>query len=214
MTDQKKSQAQEIKFSIKNKYLNNFDLNYIFNPFESSKAEKYIMDFKKNEINIVNTYFYKNISIQKELNLNCYYNFYFTENNLEFIIRFHKALIQEKQFNFLKSFFSVSFTKFILILLHLIQNDFNESLLRNEEKYKNICDYLKSESSKLIEIFENIKDDTEKKSCEYLKIKISNIFNVNIKGKEESVENGIPLKTKTSLKIKEKFKKKNRRFYQ
>ena len=208
LTDQKKSQAQEIKFSIKNKYLNNFDLNYIFNPFESSKAEKYIMDFKKNEINIVNTYFYKNISIQKELNLNCYYNFYFTENNLEFIIRFYKALIQEKQFNFLKSFFSVSFAKFILILLHLIQNDFNESLLRNEEKYKNICDYLKSESSKLIEIFENIKDDTEKKSCEYLKIKISNIFNVNIKGKEESVENGIPLKTKTSLKIKEKFKKK------
>ena len=94
--------------------------------------------------------------------MNYYYNFYFTENNLEFIIRFYKALIQEKQFNFLQSIFFVPFTKFILILLYLIQNDFNESLLRNEEKYRNICDYLKSESSKVIEILENIKDDIKK----------------------------------------------------
>ena len=75
ITDKIKTQNQEIKFSVKNKYLKEFDLNYIFIPDNISSAEKYILDFKKEEVNLINTYFYQSISIQKSLELNCYFNF-------------------------------------------------------------------------------------------------------------------------------------------
>ena len=39
ITDKIKTQNQEIKFSVKNKYLKEFDLNYIFIPDNISSAE-------------------------------------------------------------------------------------------------------------------------------------------------------------------------------
>ncbi len=75
ITDKIKTQNQEIKFSVKNKYLKEFDLNCVFIPDNISSAEKYILDFKKEEVNLINVYFYQSISIQKTLELNCYFNF-------------------------------------------------------------------------------------------------------------------------------------------
>ena len=48
----------EIKiFYLKDKYLNNLDMNYYINPNDKSKAQRYIQNFKNDEIKLYNKYY-------------------------------------------------------------------------------------------------------------------------------------------------------------
>ena len=215
ITDKIKTQNQEIKFSVKNKYLKEFDLNYIFIPDNISSAEKYILDFKKEEVNLINTYFYQSISIQKSLELNCYFNFYFTNKNLEFEINFCKNLIKNVNFSILISPFLMTTIKYFLILIHLIKYEFKESNLIKEELYKYNVNYFDSQSFGLVSELDNsiITDNTQKKYCDILKNELSKTFNINIYGsnilnekKDETKKN------KNKEKFRDKFKKMNKDF--
>ena len=214
-TDKIKFQNHQIKFSIKNKYIKCFDINYIFNPKYISKAEKYLMDFKKDDINIINTYFYNSISIQKSIDLNCYFNLFFTEKNLEFVLQFYKALLKYESYSILQSSFLILFSKYILILLYLIENDFKSSPLKNEEKYKYNYNYFDSLSLNLVTTLDQceLKDNSLKQICSILKNRISKIFNINIQGaREENEKEKKDKKNDLKNKMKQKFKNKNKEF--
>ena len=214
-TDKIKFQNQQIKFSIKNKYIKCFDLNYIFSPKLISKAEKYLMDFKKDDINIINTYFYNSISIQKSIDLNCYFNFFFTEKNLEFVLQFYKALVKTVRFVILRSPFLMLLTKYLLILIYLMENDFNSSPLKKEEKYKYNFNYFDSVSLNFVLTLDQdeIKDNLFKQFCLILKQRIAKFFNINIQGgSEENEKEKKDKKNDLKNKFKERFKNKNKEF--
>ena len=215
LTDKIKLQNQQIKFSIKNKYIKCFDINYIIDPKYISKAEKYLMDFKKDDFNITNTYFYNSISIEKSIDLNGYFNFFFTGKNLEFILQFYKALLKVESFSILHSSFLMLFTKYILILIYLMENDFNSSPLSKEEKYKYNYNYFDSLSLNFVSTLDQyeLKDKTFKQFCQILKKKISKFFNINIQGsREENEKEKKDKKNDLKNKFKEKFKNKNKEF--
>ena len=65
MTNKIVQNDEQIKFSLRNEYIKQFDLDYILNPSDISSAERYIIEFKKNEVSLLNNYFYDSFDIFK-----------------------------------------------------------------------------------------------------------------------------------------------------
>ena len=73
----------EIKiFYLKDKYLNNLDMDYYINPNDESKAQRYIQNFKNDEIKLYNKYFSNASKITFDFLENPYVKILLNKDNL------------------------------------------------------------------------------------------------------------------------------------
>ena len=202
----------QVKFSLKNEYIKQFDLDYILNPSKVSSAERYIIEFKKNEISLLNNYFYDSFEILKELNTNCFYNFYYYNNNLQFIINLTNKLISNEQYKELSDKILLNIAKLIIIFIYVDKN-----MIKEEVKKVN-KDFHSQIEKQLYQLLSNLKneliksnDEFKKSIYKYLEINISKYLCIDIKENEikniKKTEDEVKQK-KNNKKILEKFKKK------
>ena len=203
----------QVKFSLKNEYIKQFDLDYILNPSDISSAERYIIEFKKNEVSLLNNYFYDSFDIFKELNTNCFYNFFYYNNNLQFIINLANKLISNEQYKDLSDAILLNISKLIIIFIYVDKNMLKEEV---KKANKDFHSQIENQLNQLLfnlknELIKSSNDEFKKSIYKYLEINISKYLCIDIKQNE--VENikiaGDDIKKKNnSKKILEKYKKK------
>ena len=211
------SHDQKRFYSIKDKYLNNFDTNYILSPASISKAEEYLGNFKKNKVSIFNRCFYNFNKFETALNETIYNKIFGEEETIDFIMDSIIKLIKEKEYIELRSYFLNTLLNYFDIFYCVVYKncndfknnldnkieDFIETISQNnlEEPYKSYCDLIiekvkgnnnKEESNKKKEL--NINNDINKSLKEKYKSnnkKIWNKINININDDEKTNENEI-----------------------
>jgi len=203
----------QVKFSLKNEYIKQFDLDYILNPSDISSAERYIIEFKKNEVSLLNNYFYDSFDIFKELNTNCFYNFFYYNNNLQFIINLADKLISNEQCKDLSDAILLNISKLIIIFIYVDKNMFKEEVKKDNKDFHS---QIEKQLNQLLfnlknELIKSSNDEFKNSIYKYLEINISKYLCIDIK--ENEVENikiaGDGTKKKNNnKKILEKYKKK------
>ena len=84
-------------FFLKDNYLNNLDMNYYINPKDKSKAQRYIMEFKKDIVQLSNNYFFNPSKLTFDLFMINYEKILLDRNNLELIIQVIEKLLSNNQ---------------------------------------------------------------------------------------------------------------------
>ena len=135
MTDKIIQNNEQFKFSLKNIYLKDIDLDYLLSSNSTSNAERYINDFKKKEVSILNYKFYEPFSIQKSVNFNNYYYFFYFNNNIQFLLDFSIKLVSKKKYQSITKYFLLSVFKLVLIFLYVDKNMTNEELKSSQEDF-------------------------------------------------------------------------------
>ena len=92
ITDNKVNDETKL-FYLKDKYFKKFDINYYFSLQNKSSAQRYILAFKKDIINLYNTYYYNPSKLTFDLFEIVYEKLLLNKNNLELIINIVERLI-------------------------------------------------------------------------------------------------------------------------
>ena len=184
-SDQKKN------YSIKDDYLQKVDTNYILSPTSRATAEKYLYNFKKDNVSIFNKYFYKVNKYEEGLSEKIYENILFKKENFDFIIQIIGRLINREEFSELQPYF-----------LNILLNYFDVFLELDNKNFREFKDFHKKEIDKLIALISNnnLKNEFYKSYCNLI------IQKVNPQKQEEeknsTPENGKKL---NFLKLKKKL---------
>ena len=152
---------QKKNYSLKDNYLSKFDTNYILSPTGKAKAEKYLYDFKKNEVSIFNRCFYNVNKYETVLTEEIYkkiFSINSDKNSIEYIFEWIIKLIKDETYielrpfflntllNYFDVFLGVDFQNFKIIRFELKNkmNAFIEEISKNnlEEPYKSYCDLI------------------------------------------------------------------------
>ena len=212
MTNKTIQNNGQFKYSLKNIYLQNFDNDYILSSMDMTNAQRYIIDFQKQDISLLNYYFYEPLKIEKKLNIHIYNNFFYYNNNIEILIKVAINLISNIEYKFVSELFLLSILKLILIFMYIDKNIITDELKKEKEEfYKNVKYQINQLLDKLNDI--NITNDEDKKLLyKFLEIKILNYLNVEKKENEED-KNQIKEENKKKFherkkKLFEKYKKK------
>ena len=204
----------QVKFSLKNEYIKNFDVDYILDPLSQSKAQQYIIDFKKKEISLLNNYFYESFEIMKELYIQSYYNFLYYNNNIQFIINFAIKLISNLEYKSISDIFLLIIIKLILIFIYIDKNIIGEIYKKDKNNFYLEINTLLNKLLNILNSNINLIVDEDKKSIyQYLQINILKYLNIEIKeNQKESINENKKNNKKLIEKYKKKFKEKNLEF--
>ena len=155
---------QKMNFSIKDDYLSNIDTNYILSPYSRATAEKYLYNFKKNNISIFNKYFFKVNKYEDKLSESIYQKIFFTEDNMNFIFDVIIKLIKNDEFSELQPYF-----------LNVLLNYFDVFLEVNYESIKTLRNNQKAKIDELIDKISdnNLKDEFYKSYCDLIIQKVN-----------------------------------------
>ena len=152
-------------YSLKNVFLNHIDLDYVSNSLLIFNLIKF---FNSKKISILNTFFFPSPLIQFQLDLNCYFNFYFNEKNEIFFENFEIFFD-----DFCGNLFLNTIFKFIIVFMK-----FNKFLFKNNNKFNlQILNYENNVIKKYQNYFKNNFDKINKKFinlCEYFNKQIEN----------------------------------------
>ena len=176
------SKNQLKKFSLKKNAFKYCDIDYIIDYEQRMNAIQYILDFKADSHNILNTFISNSLTIQEKLN-NKIYETVFCKNNLEYLINFYQVLISNNNYSLFTDIFFFTISKFICTYIKIKDKNINE-------EYKN----------KIIEIINNNKlECNNSKIIQYIKKLLSDedIIKENKNNLFEKAKN-----------LKEKYKKK------
>ena len=80
-------------FYLKDSSLNYLDMNYYISSYDKSKAQRYILEFKKDVISLYNNYYFNPSKLTFEFFKKTYEKIFLNENNLEFIIKIVERLL-------------------------------------------------------------------------------------------------------------------------
>ena len=145
----------EIKiFYLKDKYLKNLDLDYYINPNEKSKAQRYIQNFKSDEVKSYNKHFINTSKLTFNFNENIYGKILLNKENLELFQKMIERLNQSN--DDLLEFDRRSLRNSLLpILLNFLSNfslintkDFIEFKIENKEIITDIKNMLVNDLEK------------------------------------------------------------------
>ena len=209
MFNSTKTNDQKVNYSIKDNYLSNIDTNYILSPKGKAKAEKYLFDFKKNQISIFNRCFY-NVNKYEAILTEEIYNRIFTINNeqnigsIEFIIDAIKKLVKDNDYNELRPFF-----------LNTLLNYFDIFLCVDFENFKKRRDNLRKKIDNFIEeISINNLEEPYKSYCDLIikKVKGDNMEIENEENKENKEDKEKSKLKNIKNKLIEKHKLKRKKF--
>jgi len=215
MTNKTVQKDGQVKFSLKNEYIKQFDIDYIFDPKNASEAQKYIFDFKKQDISFLNNYFYDKFKIIKEVDIFCYYNFFYSNNNLQFLINFVIELISNVKYKNYYDIFFFSVIKLILIFIYIDNNLIGKKFKEGREDF-----YLQinNKLNKLLNIINsnNIiinKDEEKSLLIKYIEINLSKYLNIEVKEKvKDNKKSSLNNNKKLIEKYKKSFREKNLKF--
>ena len=154
-------------YSLKNVFFNQIDLDYVSNSLLIFNLIKF---FNLQKISILNTFFFPSPLIQFQLDLNCYFNFYFNEKNQKFFENFEIFFD-----DFVGNLFLNTNFKFIIVFMK-----FNKFLLKNKNNFNlQILNYENNVIKKYQNYFKNNFDKINKKFinlCEYFNKQIEDYF--------------------------------------
>ena len=209
ITEKKQKINEQLLFSIKDEIINKCDLCYILTPKCSNDAEKYIISFKNDVINILNTNFHIELDVQKNLSLNCYKNFLLNEENCLFVFNFTDELIKNKNFEEIQLIFLNVMLRYISNIIYCsniikCEND----VFSNKKIYDSILKLFKTLSNHGI-----IKDEYQIKLLDFIHSKISEKFNLNKNVSDFSNQKNLIKEKKEKLleKMKKKFEMNNKK---
>ena len=147
----------EIKiFYLKDKYLNNLDMDYYINPNDKSKAQRYIQNFKNDEFKLYNKHYNNASKMTFDFLENMYEKILLNEDNLITFKKIFKVLIESNDklmefdrksirnsilpiiLNYLSNFAVINTKSFIYFKIQNkeIINDIKNILLNSIEKNK------------------------------------------------------------------------------
>ena len=154
------------KFYLKKEAFKYCDIDYIMNESNKEIVINYILDLKKYDINILNTYIAPSLIIQEKLN-NKKYETFFSKKNLENILDFYNVIISNEKYQLITAIFYLSISKMICTYLKI----FNPEKINNEFKIK------------LLQIIDNKKLKANEESFQYIRklLREENIINENKK---------------------------------
>ena len=164
LTNKTLTQEKKAKFSVKNEFLKLLDINYISFPRDQSSVEKYITDFKKNQISIFNIHFYPSNVFEVKLTKQCYKQIFFYEDNFDFIFRFTAFLLKRKEFFSLQEF-----------MLNVLLNFLATFFCSDDSAFIFFRETINNQIMQLIDILENneLKDEMQKSYCHFIVEKIA-----------------------------------------
>ena len=168
-------------FSLKKNIFQFCDIDYIISSNEKEIAINYLLDFKENEFNILNTFISDSLLLQEKLDNKIYENF-FSDKNIILFLNFYEGLICNSNYPLLTDTFFYTCSKIVCLYIKI-----NKEKNINEE-YKN----------KITEIINNNK-------LEGNNLKLIKYINRLLFDKDEINEIIIKEKKKS---LKEKYKKK------
>ena len=87
-------------FYLKDSCLKYLDMNYYISPREKSKAQRYIMEFKKDIVKLNNSYYFNPSYLTFDLFKITYEKILLNKNNLELIIKVIEKLLSDNNNNF------------------------------------------------------------------------------------------------------------------
>ena len=122
ITNKIKKLNEQMLYSLKIEYLKKYDISYIYSPYSYNQAEKYFLTFKNNDFNILNTYFIPFISIEEILGKNGFLNFFFNEDNYNFVFKFTTIMYLKKEFFIFHNYFVNIFLR-IILSINILKND-------------------------------------------------------------------------------------------
>ena len=96
LTENKMKGEKKI-FYLKDKYLNNLDMNYYINPNDKSKAQRYIQNFKNDEIKLYNKYYNKVSKLTFDFLENTYEKILLNKDNLFTFKKMIEVLIESNE---------------------------------------------------------------------------------------------------------------------
>ena len=203
----------QFKFCLKNIFLKNFDNDYILEAKDMANAQRFIIDFQKQNISLLNYYFYEPLKILKELNIHIYYNFFYYNNNIELLINIAINLISKIEYKYFSELFLFSVLKLILIFMYIDKNIITDELKKEKEEfYNNIKNKINELLDKLND--NNITNDDDRKLLyKFLEINILKYLNIEKKENDEeknkikNEDNKKKLQDKKN-KLLDKYKKK------
>ena len=204
----------QFKFCLKNQFFQNFDIDYILEPYSIINGERYITDFKKKEVSLLNYYFYEPFKNYQKLNYHCYYNFFYFNNNIQLLITLSINLISKKDFKVLSDFLLFYILKLIVNFLYIDKNLIPNELKMNKEDFYKEINYLLNNLLSSLKNEINSSDEDKNLIYKFMLKNISTYLNCEYKDIEENKDNNkIKKKKKKELKNKkknllEKYKKK------
>ena len=158
-------------FYLKDSYLKNIDINYIFSFKDKSSAQRYILDFKKDIIKPYNSYYYTPSKLTFEFNEMVYEKILLNKDNLELMIKILSKLFSNEKITEVTDIKSVRNSLLPVILNYLSMfgvintKSFIKFKIENKELIKIICQILndsikKNKNNDILEkdLEENVKE--------------------------------------------------------
>ena len=84
-------------FYLKDSSFNYLDMNYYISPQDKSTAQRYILEFKKDVVNLYNNYYFNPSNLTFDFFSITYEKLLLSRNNLEFIIKIVERLLKYKK---------------------------------------------------------------------------------------------------------------------
>jgi predicted transcriptional regulator len=168
MCDKVMSKNKPILFSLKNDYLKQTDLYFIVDPKSETNAQKYLLEFKKNEISLVNSPDYHTFTFLRIINANFANHFFQNEKNLDICIKTTEFFLNKISNDEINPSLSLvlEFMKLVDIFISISPN--NGYLSKYDVKLK---------QDKFIQILSNNKiiDNNLQNCCQYLLKRIQSL---------------------------------------
>ena len=209
---------QEVRYTIKDDFLSQCDIGLIPYIQRATQAENYLLEFKKNKVNILNTFNVPPFDIENDLDLESNVHFFVpnitsknsnsnflrlirikenVRNNIDFIREFLVSLVEKQKYTDITKIFLHLFAKMLLV--------FTDITYKNN-RFKDVT----LDSYVIVNALKPY-DDTYKDLISFLKTNIERLYGMATEGqKEATISEDVKSKKKQLLdKYKKKFKKKN-----
>ena len=180
---------EKILFFLKDCNLKYLDMNYYISPKEKSKAQKYILDFKKDTIKVYNNYYFNPSEITFNFFENAYKKILLNEENLELIISVIEKLLissdsNSKNINLVKNIFFPSILNYLSVFGCINTESFIEFKKNKSNLINQLCNVLVNSLDKNNKKIDNDSQEYIKEIIQQVKryeIIYKNIINNNIK---------------------------------
>ena len=209
---------QEVRYTIKDDFLSQCDIGLIPYIQRATQAENYLLEFKKNKVNILNTFNIPPFDIENDLDLESNVHFFVpnitsknsnsnffrliriqenVRNNIDFIREFLVSLVEKPMYKDITKYFLNLFAKMLLV--------FTDITYKNN-RFKDVT----LDSYVIVNALKPY-DDTYKDVILFLKTNIEALYGMakEVQKEETTSEDKKNKKKQLMDKYKKKFKKKN-----
>ena len=197
---------KKAKFSIKDEYLKYLDISSIYDLRQKSNIQKYINNFKKEQISIYNTYFYPFTKYEENSQKNIYQNFFLNQENFNIIFKITELLFENENYYIFHQIMLSEIINYWNIFFYSIEEN------NNNQDYKSFIIQNKIKIEKLIILLSNnsLNDNSIKNYCSSIVeriIKNENFINLKVKNEDNNKINDKNI-TINKCSMKEKLKRK------